>query len=199
MILSLKDNIDMVKEELNSEEIFEKAVVTEKFIKKYKKPLIATVIAIVLIVVADIGYNVNEKNTINAANETLQELEQNPSDSVALERLNSLSPELHDLWLYSQAVATQSAAEFEKISDSKALVIDDIAKYEAAELKNDPKMLQNYAKKQDAIYKDLALVELALIAMNDGKTDEAHTNLSMISPESPMANVAKSLMHYGVK
>ena len=74
-----------------------------------------------------------------------------------------------------------------------------MAKYEAAELNNDPKMLQNYAKKQDAIYKDLALVELALIAMNDGKTDEAHANLSMISPESPMANVAKSLMHYGVK
>jgi hypothetical protein len=198
--LSLKDNIDMVKEELNSEEkFFEKAVVTEKFIKKYKKPLIASVVAIVLIVAADIGYNINKQNTIEAANDTLQELQQNPSNSVAMERLNSLSPELHDLWVYSQAVASQNGADFEKLSKSKAPLVGDMAQYEAAELKNDPKMLQNYAKKQDAIYKDLALVELAIIAMNDGKIDEAHANLSMISPQSPMANVAKSLMHYGVK
>ena len=35
--LSLKTDIEMVKDELTSEEkFFEKAVVTEKFIKKYK-------------------------------------------------------------------------------------------------------------------------------------------------------------------
>jgi len=45
--LSLKNNIEMVKEELNSEEkFFEKAVITEKFVKKYKNLLIGSVIAI---------------------------------------------------------------------------------------------------------------------------------------------------------
>jgi len=35
--LSLKQDIEMVKEELNSEEkFFEKAVLTERFVKKYK-------------------------------------------------------------------------------------------------------------------------------------------------------------------
>jgi hypothetical protein len=39
-LLSLKENINMVREELNSEEkFFEKAVITEKFVKKYKNLL----------------------------------------------------------------------------------------------------------------------------------------------------------------
>lgn len=198
--MSLKNDINMVKEELNSEEkFFEKAVVTEKFVKKYKKPLIGSVIAIVLIVAADIAYDVNKQKTVDAANATLQELQKNPSNPATLARLESLSPELHDVWLYSQAVVSQNAQEFEKLSNSKALLIGDMAKYEAAELKNDKKLLEKYAKQQNAIYKDLALVELAIIAMNDGKTDEAHGTLSMISSQSPLANVAKSLMHYGVK
>ena len=37
-VVSLKENIEMVKNELNSEEqFFEKAVQTERFVKKYKK------------------------------------------------------------------------------------------------------------------------------------------------------------------
>ncbi|WP_304546316.1 hypothetical protein [Sulfurimonas microaerophilic] len=198
--MSLKDNIDMVKEELNSEEkFFEKAVVTERFVKKYKKPLIGSVIAIVLIVAADIAYDVNKQNTISAANETLKELQADSSNTATLARLQSLSPELHDVWAYSQAVAKESAEEFSKLTDSKALLIGDLSTYEAAQLKGDKKLLEKYAKQKDVIYKELALVELALIAMNEGKIDEAHANLSMISSDSPLANVAKSLMHYGVK
>lgn len=198
--MSLKNNIEMVKEELNSEEkFFEKAVVTEKFIKKYKKPLIGSVIAIVLLVVADISYNINEQNTIDAANATLQELQQNASNPATAARLKSLSPKLYDVWVYSQAVTNQNVQELETLKNSKALLIADMAKYETAELKNDKKLLEKYAKQQDAIYKDLALVELAIIAMNEGNIDEAHGNLSMISQQSPLATVAQSLMHYGVK
>ena len=198
--MSLKENINMVKEELNSEEkFFEKAVITEKFLKKYKKPLIGFVIAIVLIVVTDTIYSINKQNTIDSANATLKELQSNPLDAVALTRLESLSPQLHDVWLYSQAVANQNSQTFEKLSNSKALIVSDIAKYELAELKNDVATLQEYTKKQDAIYKDLAFVELAIIAMNDGKIEEAHTHLNMISSESPLAQVTKTLMHYGVK
>lgn len=198
--MSLKNNIDMVKEELSSEEkFFEKAVVTERFVKKYKKPLIGSVIAVVLLVAADIAYDINKQNTIEAANAALQELQQNGSNPAMLVRLKSLSTELHDLWLYSQAVTKQNVEELETLRDSKALLIGDMAKYETAELKNDKKLLEKYAKQQDAIYRDLALVELAIIAMNDGKIEEARGNLSMIAPQSPLANVAQTLMHYGVK
>lgn len=198
--MSLKENIDMVKEELSSEEkFFEKAVVAERFVKKYKKPLIGSVVAIVLIVAADIAYDINKQNTIEAANAALEELQKDAADATALTRLGSLSPELHDLWIYSQAVAKQSIGEFEKVSDSKSSLIADMAKYEAAALQNDEKLLHKYAKEENAIYKDLAIIELSIIAMNNKKIEQAHANLSMISSQSPLYNVAKSLMHYGVK
>ncbi|WP_152183795.1 hypothetical protein [Sulfurimonas indica] len=198
--MSLKENIEMVKDELNSEEkFFEKAVITERFVKKYKKPLIGTVVAIVLIVVANLTYEASEQNRIESANETLAELQKNPKDELALARLESLSPQLHDVWLYSQAIAQESAAELEKLKNSKALIVNDTAQYEAAEYKEDLAALAAYSGKQNAIYKDLAMVMSAILLMQEGKIDEAHNKLSMISANSSMAQVTSALMHYGVK
>ncbi|MEN4052465.1 hypothetical protein [Sulfurimonas sp. NWX79] len=198
--MNLKENIEMVKDELNSEEkFFEKAVITERFVKKYKKPLIGTVVAIVLIVVANLTYEASEQNRIESANETLAELQKNPKDELALARLESLSPQLHDVWLYSQAIAQESAAELEKLKNSKALIVNDTAQYEAAEYKEDLAALEAYSGKQNAIYKDLAMVMSAILLMQEGKIDEAHNKLSMISANSSMAQVTSALMHYGVK
>ena len=198
--MSLKENIELVKDELNSEEkFFEKAVMTEKFVKKYKKPLIGAVVAIVLIVVANLGYQASEQNRIESANETLAQLQKNPADEIALARLQSLSPALHDVWLYSQAIAQKNADELEKLKNSKALLVNDISDYEAAEYKEDLASLENYSERQNAIYKDLAMVMSAVILMNEGKVDEAHNKLEMIGVDSPLAQVASVLSHYGVK
>lgn len=198
--MSLKENIELVKDELNSEEkFFEKAVMTEKFVKKYKKPLIGAVVAIVLVVVANLGYQASEQNRIESANETLAQLQKNPADEIALARLQSLSPALHDVWLYSQAIAQKNADELEKLKNSKALLVNDISDYEAAEYKEDLASLENYSERQNAIYKDLAMVMSAVILMNEGKVDEAHNKLEMIGVDSPLAQVAGALSHYGVK
>ena len=198
--MSLKENIEMVKDELNSEEkFFEKAVMTERFVKKYKKPLIGLVAAIILVVAADLGYEASEQHRIESANATLTELQKNPADTVALARLESLSPALHDVWMYSQAIAQKNAEELEKLKNSKALMVNDISAYEAAEYKEDLAALQNYSQKQNAIYKDLAAVMSAVLLMNEGKIDEAHDALDMIGVDSPLAQVASALMHYGVK
>jgi len=198
--LSLKENIEMVKEELNSEEkFFEKAVMTEKFVKKYKKAIIGSIIAIVVIVSADIAYNISEQNRIESANETLALLEQNPQDSVALERLATLSPTLHDVWIYSQAVVNQEAKELQKLQGTKALIINDTTDYEAAQIEADKEALNRYAQKENAIYKDLAYVLEAVLLIDENKIDEAHAKLAMIAFNSPLVDVANALMHYGVK
>ena len=198
--MSLKENIAMVKDELNSEEkFFEKAVMTEKFVKKYKKPLIGAVVAVVLIVVANLAYQASEQNRIESANETLSILEKNPSDDVALAKLGTLSPVLHDVWLYSQAVADKNIKALKDLKDSKALIVNDVAQYEAAEYKGDIKELQAYSQKENAIYKDLSIVMSAVLLMQDGKVEDAKSKLSMINESSPLAQVATALMHYGVK
>ena len=198
--MSLKNNIEMVKEELTSEEkFFEKAVVTEKFVKKYKNVMIGSVVAISLFVAGNIVYNINKQHTLEAANEALLKLESNPQDKTALSTLATLSPSLHDVWLYAQAVVAQNVKALEKLQSSKALLIDDLSTYEVAQNLQNLQKLENYSEKQNAIYRDLAQVQSAIILMKAHKLDEAHSKLRMISTGSPLAQVSRALMHYGVK
>jgi len=198
--LSLKTDIEMVKDELTSEEkFFEKAVVTEKFVKKYKNLIIGAVIATVLFVAGNVAYTINKQNTIDSANAVLVELQLNSDNEATLARLESLSPALSNVWLYSQALVNKDTATLEKLKNSKALLVADLASYEAAQNTKDAQKLESYANKQDAIYVDLARVQNAVILMNEKKIDEAHKILSMININSSLSQVAKALMHYGVK
>ena len=198
--MSLKENIGMVKEGLTAEEqFFEKAVVTEKFVKKYKNVMIGSVVVIALVVAGNIIYNMNRASTLNAVNKTLVTLESNPSSKEAQDKLASLSSTLNDVWLYSQAVAHQDLKTLDSLQQSKAPLIGGLATYEAAQNSQNKAKLEAYAQTQGAIYRDLAQVQLAIILMNENKIADAHEHLSMIGIQSPLAPVAKALMHYGVK
>ncbi|MCK9454108.1 MAG: hypothetical protein WCY51_01465 [Sulfurimonas sp.] len=195
--MSLKDNMKMVKEELNSEEkFFEKAVMTEKFVKKYKNVMIASVAIIILIVGANIAYDMNQESKISAANNALLKLQTDPEDSASLLELKMVSPNLHDVWLYSQALANDDLETMKSLKNSKALIVSDLAKYETA---TNPASLEEYASKQDAIYRDLALVQSAVILLNENKIDKARAALSKVSKESSLNELVAVLMHYGVK
>lgn len=197
IFLSLKDNINMVKEELNSEEkFFEKAVMTEKFIKKYKNIMIGSVVAVVVVVAANIVYNANESSKIAAANEALSTLQKDPGNSAALNELKMLSPNLHDVWVFSQAVANRDIEAMESLKKSKALIVGDMVAYE---LSADASSLEDYASKQDAIFRDLALVQAAVMLLNENKIQEARDKLSKVPKESSLAKVTEALMHYGIK
>ena len=190
----------MVKEELSSEEkFFEKAVVTERFVTKYKKPLIGVLVAIVVLVVADVGYNINEQNRIESANAALSELQTTQANPAVEARLKSLSPALYDLWRYSTAITTKNIQKLEELQNSKTLLVGDMASYEVASQNGDLNALESYAQQKDALYKDLAIVEVALLLMESGKIDEAHSKLATIDANSPLHSVVLSLKHYGVK
>jgi hypothetical protein len=198
--LSLKNDINMVKEELSSEEkFFEKAVVTEKFVKKYKNLIIGSVVVAVLGVGGKIAYDANKAATIASANETLQELQKDASNKEAFKKLQSLSPALADVWSYSQAVVSRDADELKRLQNSKALIVDDLATYEYAQTQNDIALLDSYSLKQGAIYADLAQIQSAVLLINDKKIEEAHQKLATVSENSPLYKVAKVLLHYGVK
>lgn len=198
--MSLKTDLEMVKDELTSEEkFFEKAVVTEKFVKKYKNVMIGSVVAVVLFVSGNIVYSVNKQNTIDSANATLIELQANANNPATVARLESLSPALHDVWVYSQAVANKDMAKLETLTNSKALLVGDLASYEVAQNSKDISKLNAYSEKQNALYADLARVQSVILLMQEKKIAESHELLSMINLNSPLSKVAKALMHYGVK
>jgi len=195
--LSLKENIDMVKEELNSEEkFFEKAVMTEKFVKKYKNMMIVSVVVVIALVVGNIAYENNKSNIITAANTALNKLFVDATDKNALNELKTLSPALHDVWLFSQASANNDLVTMKELKNSKALIVSDLAQYELAK---DVSSLNSYASSSDAIFKDLALVQSAIILLNENKIQEAHNILFNVSKESSLNKIAAALMHYGVK
>lgn len=186
----------MVKEELNSEEkFFEKAVMTEKFVKKYKNVMIASVVAVVLVVGANIAYNMNEESKVSAANAVLLKLQSNPSDAAALSELKKLSPNLHDVWLYSEAIANSDIELLKGLKSSNAMIVSDLAKYELAQ---DAASLEEYASKQSAIYRDLALVKSAVMLLNENRVDKAKAVLSKVSAESSLSELVAVLNHYGV-
>lgn len=190
----------MIREELTSEEkFFEKSVITERFVKKYKNILIAGVALIVVGVAGNIVYDMNKESAAKEANAALIALQTNPSDAKALSQLQSLSPALHEVYMYSKALADKDTKTLESLKNSKVAPLADLVQYELAQNKQDVNELTTYALAQDAIYKDLAQVQAAIILMNEGKTDKAHSKLQTIAEASPLFRIAKALLHYGVK
>ena len=87
LTVSLKENIEMVKNELNTEEqFFEKAVQTERFVKKYKKPLIGLIAAAILIVGGGSAYDIYVQNRVDQSNAAFNALMADANDQAAQEQ-----------------------------------------------------------------------------------------------------------------
>lgn len=198
--MNLKENMDALKEELNSEEkFFESAIRTERFIKRYQKPLIAAVAVLVLGGISVMGYQMVRDAKIESSNAALSVLLSNPADAAAEETLRDDNPKLYALWKYSRAVSQKDASALESLKDSDAEMIADIAAYESAVLKEDNAALETYSKQQGALYKDLAILGVAVRAVEAGNIAQAHQKVAQISEDSPVYSTAQSLLHYGVK
>jgi len=192
--------VDFIKEELSSEEkMFEKAVVTERFLKKYKKSIIALLSLVVIIALGNMAYKAKERSRIEEANKQLALLTENPSDKQAEEKLKELSPKLYAAWSFSHAVNTNDTKKLQQLQNSDFFVINDLSAYEAAARTADLKSLDAYSLRQQAIYKDLALVDEAVIHMNRNEIAQSKEKLAMIGENSPLKGVASILNHYGVK
>ena len=198
--MSLKENMEALKEELSSEEkFFESAVRTERFVKRYQKPLIAVVAVSLLTVAGVIGYQAYSDAKIESSNAAFNVLLINPSDVTAEQTLKNDNPELYDVWKLSRGIAQNDVTILEGLKKSAAFGVADIASYEVSAIKNDTASLEQYTKKQGALYKDLALLELAVAAIEKGDTTTAHQKIAQINEDSPLYQVASALSHYGVK
>lgn len=199
-VVSLKENIEMVKNELNSEEqFFEKAVQTERFVKKYKKPLIGLITAAVLAIGTGTAYDIYAENKIDQSNAAFNVLMADPDDQTAQEQLKALNPKLYDVWALSKAMKSKDQEALRTLQNSKALAVADLAEYELSAIEEDAEGLENYAQKSGALLKDLALIEAAVLLMEKGDVESAKEKLSMIDINSPVYESAQSLAHYGVK
>jgi len=198
--LNLKENMQALKEELSSEEkFFESAVRTERFVKKYQKPMIASVIVLLLGLGGSAVYQMVHDAKVERANTALNTLLMNPSDQNALKELSSQGGSLYELYSLSKALRDNDVKTLQTLQSASSSEVADIASYESAVLSNDTKALDTYSKKQGSIYQELAVIELAVSSIQKGDSKAAHNSLALIKEDSAVYPLAQMLSHYGVK
>jgi len=198
--LNLKENMQALKEELSSEEkFFESAVRTERFVKKYQKPMVVSVIVLLLGLGGGVAYQMVHDAKVERANAALNTLLMNPMDQNALKELSSQGGSLYELYSLSKALRENDLKTLETLKGASSSEVADIASYESAVLSNNDKALDAYTKKQGSIYQELAVIELAVLSIQKGDSKAAHASLALIKEDSVVYPMAQMLRHYGVK
>ena len=150
--MSIKENVDYVKEELNSQEKFlESFVKGERFYKKYRTLIFAS---IAIIVIGSIGLvikkNVDESNKVEA-NLAFNKVLQNSNDKEALELLKNKNEKLYEVALFLQAKNENKAANI------NIPVLKELAAYQVALSNKNVDELSNLSMQGDFLLKEFAI------------------------------------------
>lgn len=189
--MSLKENVDYVKSELNSEEKFiENFVRVERFYKKYKTLILAIIAIVIIAVIAFIvKQNIDEKNKLQA-NVAFEKFLKNNDDKDALETLKNSSKNLYDIALYLQAKKEGKSV------DVNVPFLKELMTYQKALENNNVEQLNNVSMQNDFLLKEFAIFNKALLQANEGKYEEAKTSLKLIPETSKAYDLANLLNHY---
>ncbi len=198
--MSLKEELAGVKEQLNAEEQFlENAIITERFVKRYKNLIFGAIGAVIVVVIGGTLYQNQLQSKKESANEAFLVLQKDVTNTEKKAELLALNPKMYDLILLQEALKNSDVKALGELTNSSDSIIADIAKYQKASIDKNLGELESYAMTQNALYKDYALLNTALLMMQKGDIDNAHQKLSVISTTSPVYTVAQSYLHYGIK
>ncbi|NPA12105.1 MAG: tetratricopeptide repeat protein [Epsilonproteobacteria bacterium] len=187
--MDIKEVKEEVKEEIKKdEELLVKVFQLEKFIKKYKKPLIAAGVIVVALFIGSSVYTYYKTSKLIKENDALSRLLQNPNDKEALEIVKQ-NKELYSLYMLKRG-------EYDKIT-SKAL--EEFKAYKLAMQKGDIQSLEAYLNNPNYhILKDAVRLALIRAYLKDNKRDRAKMLADEIDPQSKFKELAKYLIHYGI-
>ena len=192
MTLSIQDTIKEAKRELSSDEqILVSAFKLERFYKKNKTLIFATIAAIVLFFGgrAVIGF-INEQH-LKSANEAYMTLLKDPSNQAAATTLKEKNPELYELYSYNKAIKERDAKALKLLSSSSNEIIADVSSYHLAILEN--------REATSEYYSDIASINNARLLILEGKIKEAKAQLATIEENSPVYSIAQVIKHYTIK
>ena len=181
-----------IKEKLKQEEeLLVKVFKLEKFIKKYKKQLIAGITIAALILVGNAVYGYIQTQKLISSNNAFDTLMKNPADKTALEKVKS-NENLYQVYL----LQSDKIEDLQKVT---APELKAIAAYKIAMLKGDKNSLENYLLNPDyKILKDPVRVALIKLYLKEGNRKKAKDFYNQISTNSQYAPIAKFLLHYGI-
>jgi len=190
--VSIQDDVNYVKTELSGDEkILESAFKLETLYKKYRFYIWGSAAALLLFFVGSTVTENLHAAKLADANEAFLTLQKKPDDTSALEVLKTKNPELYELFTFAEAVKKQDAAALKNLASSKNEVLSDSSRYVAANLEK---------KASDSkLYKEMAELESAYLALKAGKAEKAKEQLELIDARSPVAPLAALLKHATLK
>lgn len=188
--MSIKENVNYVKDELSSEEKFlENFVKGERFFRKYKTLIFAIVVlAIIVPICYVIKKDLDESNKLEANAAFNKFLESN--DEKALATLKDKNEKLYEIALFLQARKDNKTVEI------NTPVLKELAKFQIAMESKNTKELENLSMQNDFLLKEFAIFNKALLLTNEGKFEEAKTALKQIPQTSKATELANLLNHY---
>lgn len=189
--MSMKENVNFVKEELNSEEKFlEGFVKVERFYKKFKPVILGvSALIIVLAVAFSVKSYMDGENKIKA-NLAFDKVISDPNDKEALATLKETNKGLYDLALYL------NAKKENKSVDVNIKYLKELSLYQKALANKSVGELNDLSMQNDFLLKEFAIFNKALLLANEGKYSEAKTALKLIPQTSKAYELANLLNHY---
>ena len=189
--MSLKENVEFVKEELNAEEKFlEGFVKVERFYKK-NKVIVIGVVAVAVLAIGGITFN----NYTNASNKKESNIAFNKflidnNDKASLETLENTNKQLFEVAKYLKAKKENKPVEI------NITFLKDLALYSQAVKAENIEKLASLSQQNDFLLKEFALFNKALILANDAKYLEAKETLKLIQKNSRVNDLVVLLNHY---
>lgn len=190
--MSIQDDVKFVKKELTGDEkILESVFKIEELYKKNKFLIWGVVAALILFFAGKTAMDAMHEAKLAEANQAFLTLQIKADDTQALQTLKEKNPALFELFSYTQAVKKQDVKTLNSLAGSSNAVIADSSKYVAATLEN---------KSSDSkLYKEMALLEEAYLAIKAGDVKNARLKLELIDERSSLSMLASLLKHSTLK
>jgi len=190
--VSIKDDVNYVKTELSGDEkVLESAFKLESLYKKNKTVIWGAIGALLLFFVVKTGMEAMHQSKLEAANQAFLTLQQKADDTKALDILKENNPALYELYTLSQSAKKQDVKALQVLSGSKNDIVADMSRYSAAAIEKKPV--------DSKLYKEMAYLEEAYMAIKEGKIAEAKNKLELIDERSSLSMLAKLLEHSTLK
>ena len=190
--MSLKQNVDFIKEEMsNDEKMLESLIRFEGWFKRYKIPLIALLVGIVVLIFGYMGNNYYQENQQQKLSNLYEEALK--GDENAITSLKNSQSRLYDLYLFQKALESNDKETLKKLESCKDPIIAQFAKSQNASLNQD---LNTLDSKESG---DFGYLQAAFLEIQAGKSKEAKVILSKIQNDSPIRDFANALEHLSVQ
>lgn len=187
--MSIKDDVNYLKNELNNEEkLLENFVKLERFFKKYKKIIYMLILLAIITPIAIFTKNKIDQSNLYKANIALNNyLEQ--GDESSLEYLKNKNQSLYEVALFLTA-----KKELSEINISSKY-LKELLEYQIAAKEMNFDKLDSLRKNDDFLIKDYAILHEAIILVNQEEYEKAKAILEEINQDSKVYELAILLKH----